>query len=157
MVSLLRKLEPPFKLLVCSLPSSSCINNDQRNLRAASLIELSAGLIYLTFRHLHFTHVTNYAGEAVFVDDIPSPTNCLHGAFIHSMKPYARVKDIKFKSKLLPDGVSGLISVRDIPKGGENRGCTTRFGTESLFADELTQYAGERLAFVVITSSSIFI
>jgi abscisic-aldehyde oxidase len=73
------------------------------------------------------------------------------------MKPYARVKNIKFKSKLLPDGVSGLISVRDIPKGGENRGCTTRFGTESLFADELTQYAGERLAFVVITSSSIFI
>jgi abscisic-aldehyde oxidase len=73
------------------------------------------------------------------------------------MKPYARVKHIKFKSKLLPDGVSGLISVRDIPKGGENRGCTTMFGTESLFADELTQYAGERLAFVVITPSSIFI
>ncbi|KAH8497895.1 hypothetical protein Peur_073163 [Populus x canadensis] len=89
------------------------------------------------------------SGEAVFVDDIPSPTNCLHGAFIYSMKPYARVKHIKFKSKLLPDGVSGLISVRDIPKGGENRGCTTMFGTESLFADELTQYAGERLAFVV--------
>ncbi|KAJ6693050.1 XANTHINE DEHYDROGENASE [Salix purpurea] len=89
------------------------------------------------------------SGEAVFVDDIPSPTNCLHGSFVHSIKPFARVKDIKFKSKLLPDGVSGLVSVRDIPKGGENRGCTTKLGTESLFADGLTQHAGERLAFVV--------
>ncbi|KAJ6410086.1 hypothetical protein OIU84_009564 [Salix udensis] len=89
------------------------------------------------------------SGEAVFVDDIPSPTNCLHGSFVHSIKPFARVKDIRFKSKLLPDGVSGLVSVRDIPKGGENRGCTTMLGTESLFADGLTQHAGERLAFVV--------
>ena len=91
------------------------------------------------------------------MDDIPSPKNCLHGSFVHSIKPFARVKDIKFKSKLLPDGVSGLVSVRDIPKGGENRGCTTSLGTESLFADGLTQHAGERLAFVVITSSSILI
>ncbi|KAJ6671693.1 XANTHINE DEHYDROGENASE [Salix viminalis] len=89
------------------------------------------------------------SGEAVFVDDIPSPANCLHGSFVHSIKPFARVKDMKFKSKLLPDGVSGLVSVRDIPKGGENRGCTTKLGTESLFADGLTQHAGERLAFVV--------
>ncbi|KAI7752788.1 hypothetical protein M8C21_021740, partial [Ambrosia artemisiifolia] len=30
------------------------------------------------------------SGEAVFVDDIPSPLNCLHGAFIYSTKPLAR-------------------------------------------------------------------
>ncbi|PHU14053.1 Indole-3-acetaldehyde oxidase [Capsicum chinense] len=29
------------------------------------------------------------AGEAVYVDDIPSPPNCLHGAFIYSTKPLA--------------------------------------------------------------------
>ena len=29
------------------------------------------------------------SGEAVYVDDIPSPTNCLHGAFIYETKPLA--------------------------------------------------------------------
>ena len=27
------------------------------------------------------------SGEAVYVDDISSPTNCLHGAFIYETKP----------------------------------------------------------------------
>ena len=29
------------------------------------------------------------SGEAVYVDDIPSPTNCLHEAFIYETKPLA--------------------------------------------------------------------
>ncbi|XP_002515837.2 abscisic-aldehyde oxidase isoform X1 [Ricinus communis] len=89
------------------------------------------------------------SGEAVFVDDIPSPRNCLHGAFIYSTKPFARVKGIEFKSKSLPDGVSALISFRDIPEGGQNIGSKTMFGPEPLFADEFTQCCGQRLALVV--------
>ncbi|CBI24416.3 unnamed protein product, partial [Vitis vinifera] len=87
------------------------------------------------------------SGEAVYVDDIPSPMNCLHGAFIYSTKPYARVKGIKFKPKSLPDGVSSLISFKDIP--GENIGSKTIFGIEPLFADDFTRCAGQYIAFVV--------
>ncbi|KAM7528389.1 hypothetical protein LguiB_031799 [Lonicera macranthoides] len=89
------------------------------------------------------------SGEAIYVDDIPSPENCLHGAFIHSTKPLAWVKDVKFESKSLTDGVTDIISFKDIPKGGENIGSRTPFGDEPLFADDLTSYAGQPVAFVV--------
>ncbi|KAJ7960370.1 putative Aldehyde oxidase [Quillaja saponaria] len=92
------------------------------------------------------------SGEAVYVDDIPSPINCLHGAFVYSMKPLARIKSIRFKPKLQPEGVTAVISSKDIPKGGENIGSKTIFGTEPLFADEITKCTGERLAFVVADS-----
>nr|WRO64413.1 abscisic aldehyde oxidase 3 [Paeonia suffruticosa] len=89
------------------------------------------------------------SGEAVYVDDIPSPESCLHGAFICGTKPLARVTGIKLKPNSLPDGVTTVISAKDIPNGGENIGSMTIFGTEPLFADDITQYAGERLAIVV--------
>ncbi|MFQ6653482.1 hypothetical protein Gotur_024864, partial [Gossypium turneri] len=85
--------------------------------------------------------------EAVYVDDIPSPRNCLHGAFIYSTEPLARVQGIKFKPGSSPHGVSTVISFKDIP--GENIGAQTIFGSESLYADELTQCAGQRIALVV--------
>lgn len=90
------------------------------------------------------------------MDDIPSPNSCLHGAFIYSTRPFARVKSIGFKSTLLPYGVVGVISVKDIPKGGVNIGAKGMFGTESLFADDVTQYAGQPFGFVVITYMFLF-
>ncbi|CAA2978249.1 indole-3-acetaldehyde oxidase-like [Olea europaea subsp. europaea] len=89
------------------------------------------------------------SGEAVYVDDIPSPPNCLHGAFINSTKPLARVKGISFGSDSLPNGVTAIISFKDIPEGGENVGSKTVFGFEPLFADDLTRCAGEPIAFVL--------
>nr|QPD79368.1 aldehyde oxidase 2 [Impatiens walleriana] len=86
------------------------------------------------------------SGEAVFVDDIPSPTDCLHAAFICSTKPLARVKRVKTIPEFLPVDV---ISYKDIPKGGANVGAKTVFGPEPLFADELTSAAGQPLALVV--------
>lgn len=87
------------------------------------------------------------------MDDIPSPVNCLHGAFIYSKKALARVKGIEFDSKLPPDRVAAVISVKDIPEGGQNIGAKTIFGPEPLFADDLTQSAGQRIALVVISFS----
>ncbi|XP_054797014.1 abscisic-aldehyde oxidase-like isoform X2 [Prosopis cineraria] len=95
------------------------------------------------------------SGEAVFVDDIPSPTNCLHGAYIYSTKPLARVKSIKLKPELQLDGVRSMISRQDIPESGENIGSKTIFGIEPLFADEITRCAGERLAVVVADTQKL--
>ncbi|KAL3530187.1 hypothetical protein ACH5RR_009509 [Cinchona calisaya] len=89
------------------------------------------------------------SGEAVYVDDIPSPPSCLHGAFIYSTKPLARVKGVDLNSNNQLHGVSALISHKDIPEGGENIGSKAMFGGEPLFADEITRCAGERIAFVV--------
>ncbi|KAF3681277.1 hypothetical protein FXO38_01843 [Capsicum annuum] len=67
-------------------------------------------------------------GEAVYVDDIPSPPNCLHGAFIYSTKPLAGVKGIQLESNRLSDGVNAIITFTDIPSGGANVGGITTFG-----------------------------
>nr|GME04137.1 abscisic-aldehyde oxidase-like [Ipomoea batatas] len=88
------------------------------------------------------------SGEAVYVDDIPSPSNCLYGAFIYSTQPLAWVKGIKFKSNSVPDGVAAVITFKDIPTRGENIGSITMCGSEPLFADHLTRCAGDRIALV---------
>ncbi|OWM69067.1 hypothetical protein CDL15_Pgr025254 [Punica granatum] len=95
------------------------------------------------------------SGEAVYVDDIPSPTNCLYGAFIYSMKPLVRVKSITFSPSLPKDVVISVVSFQDIPIGGENLGSRTIFGSEPLFADELAHCAGDRVAFVVAESQKL--
>ncbi|PHT34886.1 hypothetical protein CQW23_26686 [Capsicum baccatum] len=85
-------------------------------------------------------------GEAVFADDIPSPLNCLHGAFIHSKKPLASVKGIQLAANI--DGVVGIITFKDILSGGANVGTITISEYEPLFVDNLTRCAGERIAVV---------
>lgn len=91
-----------------------------------------------------------YLGEAVFVDDIPSPKDCLHGAFISSKKALARVKSINFPSSSPCQKVLAFISFKDIPEVAENIGSKTIFGAEPLFADDYTCYAGQPLGFVVL-------
>lgn len=98
-----------------------------------------------------------YVGEAVFVNDIPSPLNCLYGAFIYSTKPYAWIKGIEFKSELLQRGVTAVLSYKDIPECGENIGSKSSFGFDPLFADELTHCAGQPIAFVVKTLTNFMI
>ncbi|KAI3955448.1 hypothetical protein MKW98_018549 [Papaver atlanticum] len=89
------------------------------------------------------------SGEAVYVDDIPSPKDCLHGAMICSKKPLAHIKNVELKSLPSPDGVVKVISLEDLPEGGENVGSKTMFDTEPLFADGLAEFAGQMLGFVV--------
>lgn len=89
------------------------------------------------------------SGEAIYVDDIPSPKDCLHGAFVYSTKPLARINSVRYKSELFPDRVVAIVSYKDIPHGGRNIGAKTIFGIDSLFADDLTRCAGERIALVV--------
>ncbi|XP_078162547.1 indole-3-acetaldehyde oxidase-like isoform X1 [Carex rostrata] len=89
------------------------------------------------------------SGEAVYVDDIPTPKDCLHGAFIYSSKPLAHVKGINFKSSLASTKVVSVVSAKDIPKGGENIGLGWLFGTEPIFADSLAEYAGQPLSLVI--------
>ncbi|ERM93601.1 indole-3-acetaldehyde oxidase [Amborella trichopoda] len=89
------------------------------------------------------------AGEAVYVDDIPSPKDCLHGALVYSRKPFAHIKHIEVESALASPGVVSFVSVKDIPKGGQNVGLQAFFGEEPIFADDLTEYSGQPLGVMV--------
>ena len=90
-----------------------------------------------------------YVGEAIFVDDIPSPKDCLYGAFIYSTKPLAHVRSIELDPSLKQLNTLGVVTVKDIPEGGSNVGASTIFGPEPLFGYPVTQCAGEPLAIVV--------
>ncbi|GAA0140764.1 oxidoreductase [Lithospermum erythrorhizon] len=89
------------------------------------------------------------SGEAVYADDIPSPPGCLYGAFIYSKRSLSRIRSVNFKTNSYPEGVTAVVTFKDIPAGGENIGSKTYFGIEQLFADEVTRHAGERIAVVV--------
>ncbi|XP_073004974.1 indole-3-acetaldehyde oxidase-like isoform X2 [Typha latifolia] len=89
------------------------------------------------------------SGEAVYVDDIPSPENCLYGAFINSTRPLAHIRGIKFSSSLASQKIVTIVSANDIPKGGKNIGAKFIFGSEPLFAESLTEFAGQPLGLVI--------
>ncbi|XP_068649944.1 indole-3-acetaldehyde oxidase-like isoform X2 [Aristolochia californica] len=89
------------------------------------------------------------SGEAVYVDDIPSPKGCLHGAFICSTRPLARVVGIEFKPTSVSKNFVTVISSKDIPELGANIGSRTAYGSEALFADDHTLHAGQPIGFVI--------
>uniref|UniRef100_A0A803MH10 Aldehyde oxidase/xanthine dehydrogenase a/b hammerhead domain-containing protein n=1 Tax=Chenopodium quinoa TaxID=63459 RepID=A0A803MH10_CHEQI len=94
-------------------------------------------------------------GKATYVDDIPSPKDCLHGAFAYSTKPLASVNCVRYESESHPDRVVSVVSYKDIPYGGKNVGAQTIFGKDLLFADDLTRCAGERIALVVASACAL--
>ncbi|CAD6220310.1 unnamed protein product [Miscanthus lutarioriparius] len=89
------------------------------------------------------------SGEAVYVDDIPAPKNCLYGEFIYSTQPLAYVKSIKFKSSLALEKIISFVSAKDIPSGGQNIGSSFTFGDEPLFGYPIAEYAGQALGIVI--------
>ena len=90
-------------------------------------------------------------GEAVYVDDIPAPKDCLYGAFIYSTHPHAHVKAINFKSSLASQKVITVITAKDIPSGGQNVGSSfPGLGEEPLFADPVAEFAGQNIGVVVM-------
>uniref|UniRef100_A0A0D9WVV6 FAD-binding PCMH-type domain-containing protein n=1 Tax=Leersia perrieri TaxID=77586 RepID=A0A0D9WVV6_9ORYZ len=95
------------------------------------------------------------SGQAIYVDDIPSPKDCLHGAFVYSTKPLAHVKSIELGPSTEQLKSVAIVTAKDIPEGGNNIGANTIFGPEPLFGDPVTQCAGEPLGIVVAETQKI--
>ncbi|KQK12821.1 hypothetical protein BRADI_1g06177v3 [Brachypodium distachyon] len=90
------------------------------------------------------------SGEAVYVDDIPAPNDCLYGAFIYSTHPHAYIKGVNFKPSLASQKVITVITAKDIPSNGENVGSSfLMFGEEALFADPISEFAGQNIGVVI--------
>jgi xanthine dehydrogenase molybdopterin-binding subunit B len=101
--------------------------------------------------------INSMSGEAVYVDDIPSPKDCVHGAFIYSTKPLARIKKIDFRDSLASEKILAFISAKDVPKDGENIGSASQFGPEALFGDPVAECAGQALGIVVLLQLLVFL
>ncbi|CAA7388130.1 unnamed protein product [Spirodela intermedia] len=93
------------------------------------------------------------SGEAVYVDDIPSPIGCLHGAFVYGTRPLVPVKEVNLKNQTAAatEEPVSFISVRDIPSGGKNigAGIMAILGDDPLFGSSCADYAGQPLGLVV--------
>lgn len=101
-----------------------------------------------------YTLLLSNVGEAIYVDDIPAPKNCLYGEFIYCTQPLANVKSIKFKPSLASKKIITVVSAKDIPTGGRNIGSTFLFGDEEpLFGDPIAEFAGQALGVVVLIFS----
>lgn len=93
------------------------------------------------------------SGEAVYVDDVPSPDHCLYAAFVPSTEAFAKVKLIDTKLAIASSGVVAFISANDIPKGGANVAAVAAFfKPESLFATDYVEYVGHPLGIMVADS-----
>jgi xanthine dehydrogenase molybdopterin-binding subunit B len=92
-----------------------------------------------------------FAGEAVYVDDIPSPPRCLHAAFVISTEPFAKLNGVDTEAALQSEGAVDYISVRDIPEGGKNIGSNNPWVNhiEPLFAEGTVNYVTEAIGVVV--------
>ncbi|XP_048532182.1 probable aldehyde oxidase 1 isoform X2 [Triticum urartu] len=97
------------------------------------------------------------SGEAVYVDDIPAPKDCLYGAFIYSTHPHAHIKGVNFKSSLASQKVITVISAKDIPAGGRNVGSAfPMLGDEALFGDPVSEFAGQNIGIVIKLESQYY-
>lgn len=88
------------------------------------------------------------------MDDITSPKDCLYGAFVYSTRALAYLKGVHFNSTSSSQKVIAYISAGDIPKEGQNIGLDIMNLTEVLFANSLTECAGQALGVVVHCYSS---
>lgn len=88
------------------------------------------------------------------MDDIPSPENCLHGAFVYSQEAFAKVQHIDLKAALESAGIVTYVSAQDVPPGGKNVLAANIFHQEPLFATDVVKYVGHLLGVVVCTLAS---
>jgi len=55
------------------------------------------------------------SGAAIYVDDIPTPANCLHAAFGLSERPHARITALDLSAVRAASGVVDVLVAADIP------------------------------------------
>ena len=82
------------------------------------------------------------AGEAVFVDDIPTPEGALAVHVAMSEKAHAKIVDMDLARVRAAPGVVCVVAAADIP--GKND-ISPAMGDDPLFAEELVEYAGQSL------------
>ncbi|GGG82911.1 aldehyde oxidase [Salipiger pallidus] len=90
-------------------------------------------------------HVT---GKARYIDDIPTPANCVHLAFSLSERASGRVTVDLAEVRRAP-GVLGVWEAKDLPSECD---CSPSLGDEPLLSDGTVHYVGQPVFMVAATS-----
>lgn len=89
------------------------------------------------------------SGEAIYIDDIPSPAGLLHGYIVMSTEAHAKILEIDPSEALDTPGVKGFFTAKDII--GHND-VAPIFSDEPVLAEEIVEYAGMPLAVIIADS-----
>ena len=89
----------------------------------------------------HDSAAKHATGEAVYVDDIPTPPNCLYLAAAQSQRAHARITRLDVSAVRQAPGVSLVITAADIP--GSNDVSPTGTHDDPLLADGVVLFHGQ--------------
>lgn len=101
----------------------------------------------------HLAALKQTTGEAQYTDDIPPLKNELHGCWVLSTKPHAKIKSIDYSVALDMPGVVDYVDKNDMPSAEANKFGAPHFD-EVFFADGVVHTAGQPIAMVLATSAS---
>ncbi|KAM4060647.1 molybdopterin-binding domain of aldehyde dehydrogenase [Hirsutella rhossiliensis] len=101
----------------------------------------------------HLAALKQTTGEAQYTDDIPPLRNELHGSWVLSTKPHARIKSIDYSVALDMPGVADYVDKDDMPSAEANKFGAPHFD-EVFFADGVVHTAGQPIAMILATSAS---
>ncbi len=94
----------------------------------------------------HDSAERHVSGEALYVDDLPTPARTLHAAIGQAEDAHAKLKGLDLSEVRAAKGVVAVLTAADIP--GEND-VGPVFPGDPLLADEKIEYAGQALFLVV--------
>ena len=93
----------------------------------------------------HDSALKHVSGEAVYIDDLPTPRDLQEAVLVLSPHPHAKIISINYSKALVMPGVSGIVTADDIE--GQND-IAPVFSGEPLLAETLVEYAGQPIAAV---------
>ncbi|XP_024538449.1 probable aldehyde oxidase 1 [Selaginella moellendorffii] len=89
------------------------------------------------------------SGEAIYVDDIPAPRDCVHAVYVYSTKALAKINGIRLENALASPGALSFVGVDDIPSGGQNMGLVSDLSQEKLFAEDKVECVGHAVGLMI--------
>ena len=98
---------------------------------------------------VHESAALHVTGRAVYVDDMPLPSNSVHIALGLSQVSHGKLNSIVVEEALLAPGVMAVLSAADIP--GQND-CSPVMGDDPIFAEDKVMYNGQAVFAVVADS-----
>ena len=99
---------------------------------------------------IHDSAAKHVSGEAVYIDDIPTPQNVLHLYAAPAARAHARVRRLDVANVRQADGVVLVLTVEDIP--GVNDASPTGTNDEPVLADGIVHFHGQPLFCVAAES-----
>ncbi|BBP43887.1 xanthine dehydrogenase molybdopterin binding subunit [Thiosulfativibrio zosterae] len=96
----------------------------------------------------HDSALKHVSGEALYIDDLPEPKDCLHIYIAQSQHAHAKVTQLDVSAVKTAPGVVKVLTAQDIP--GKNDFGAVIDG-DPIFADGLVEYLGQSLFAVAAT------